>query len=90
MNKAGLIEKVADKVGITKREVGNVIDATTEAIGKALSRGEKITLVSFGTFQLIERKARRGRNPQTGEIIQIPAKRAVKFRAGKGLKEKIG
>ena len=90
MNRAGLIEEVEDKVEITEREVGNVIDATMEVIRKALSEGEKTTLVGFGTFWVLNRKARRGRNPRTGEIIQIPAKKVPKFRAGKNLKEVVG
>jgi len=90
MNKKELVNEVSGKVGITKKEVGNVIDVTTEAIRKALSKGGKVTLVGFGTFQVIERKARRGRNPQTGEEIQIPAKKVPKFRAGKKLKEVVG
>jgi len=90
MNRAGLIEEVEDKVEITEREVGNVIDATMEVIRKALSKGEKTTLVGFGTFWVLNRKARRGRNPRTGEIIQIPAKKVPKFRAGKNLKEVVG
>jgi len=89
MNKAELISEVSEKVGITKKEIGNIVDAIMEAIKKALSRGEKVTLVGFGTFQVMERKARRGRNPQTGEEIQIPAKKVSKFRAGKGLREKV-
>ena len=89
MNKRELIDEVSEKVGITKKEIGNIVDAIMEAIKKALSRGEKVTLFGFGTFQLIERKARRGRNPRTGEIIQIPAKRAVKFRAGKVLRKAV-
>ena len=89
MNKAELISEVSEKVGITKKEIGNIVDATMEAIRKALSKGEKVTLVGFGTFQIIERKARRGRNPQTGEELQIPAKKVPKFRAGKALREKV-
>jgi DNA-binding protein HU-beta len=90
MNKAGLIDEVADKVGITKKEIGSVIDAVIESISKALEKREKVTLVGFGTFQIMERKPRRGRNPQTGQVIQIPAKNVAKFKAGKGLKEKVG
>jgi len=90
MNKAELIEEVANNVGITKKETGNIIDATVETITNTLSKGEKVTLVGFGTFQIMERKARRGMNPQTREAIQIPAKKVPKFRAGKNLREKIG
>jgi len=90
MNKAELIEEVANNVGITKKETGNIIDATVETITNTLSKGEKVTLVGFGIFQIMERKARRGMNPQTREAIQIPAKKVPKFRAGKNLREKIG
>lgn len=89
MNKKELINEVSGKVEITKKEVGNIVDAATEVIRKALSKGERVTLVGFGTFQVMERKARRGRNPQTGEELQIPAKKVSKFRAGKKLKEVV-
>jgi len=89
MNKAQLIEEVSDKIGLTKKETGNVVDAVTETITDTLSKGEKVTLVGFGTFQVMERKARTGRNPQTGETIQIPAKKVPKFVPGKGLREKV-
>ena len=89
MNKAELISEVSEKVGITKKEVGNILDATTEVIRETLSKGGKVTLVGFGTFWVLNRKARRGRNPQTGEEIQIPAKKRPKFRAGKKLREAV-
>ena len=89
MNKAGLIEEVANKVGLTKKEVGNIIDTTVETIKNRLSKEEKVTLVGFGTFQVFQRKARRGVNPRTREAIWIPAKKVPKFRAGKGLREKV-
>jgi len=72
-----------------KKETQNVINAVTETIGDTLSRGEKVTLVGFGTFQAANRKARRGVNPQTRESIQIPAKKVPKFAPGKGLREKV-
>ncbi|GAI89151.1 unnamed protein product [marine sediment metagenome] len=90
MNKAELVEEVSGKTGPTKKETQNVIDVLTETIGDTLSRGEKVRLVGFGTFQVASRKARRGVNPQTREAIQIPAKRVAKFLPGKTLKEKIG
>ena len=90
MNKRELIVQVADKVGITQKNARNVVDAVTDAIKKALSKGEKVTLVDFGTFQVLNRKARRGRNPQTGERIQIPTKKVPKFKAGKKLRETVG
>ncbi len=89
MNKAELTEEVSDKIGLTKKETQNVIDAMTETIGDTLSRGEKVTLVGFGTFRVRQRKARTGRNPQTGATIQIPAKKVPNFTAGKGLREKV-
>ena len=85
MNKAELIEEVSGKTGLTKKKTGNAVDALTETITNTLSKGEKVTLVGFGTFQVMERKARRGVNPQTGGTIQIPAKKVPKFRPGKGL-----
>jgi len=89
MNKAELVEEVSGKTGLTKKETQNVINAVTETIGDTLSRGEKVTLVGFGTFQAANRKARRGVNPQTRESIQIPAKKVPKFVPGKGLREKV-
>jgi len=89
MNKAELVEVVSDKTGLTKKDVRNVVDALTETIADALSMDEKVTLVGFGTFQVMERKARRGVNPQTGEEIQIPAKKVPRFRAGKDFREKV-
>lgn len=89
MNKAELVDEISGKVGLTKKETQNVIDALTETVGDALSRGEKVSLVDFGTFRVIHKEARRGVNPQTGEELQIPAKKVPKFRAGKGLREKV-
>ncbi|TET10550.1 HU family DNA-binding protein [Candidatus Aerophobetes bacterium] len=89
MNKAQLVEKVADEVGLTKKDTRKVVDAVTQTITEALSGGEKITLVNFGTFRVRNRKSRKGRNPQTGEKIQIPAKKVVKFEIGKGLREVV-
>jgi len=89
MNKAELVEEVAGKVGLTKKEAGNVIDAITSTITDSLAREEKVTLVGFGTFQVAKRKARRGVNPQTRESINIPAKKVPKFVPGKSLREKV-
>jgi len=88
MNKAELVEEVAGKVGLTKKEAGNVVDAITSTITDSLAKEEKVTLVGFGTFQVMERKARRGVNPRTRESIQIPAKKVPKFKPGKGLRER--
>jgi len=90
MNKAELAEEVSGEIGLSKRETQKVIDAIVGAIGDTLAAGEKVTLVGFGTFGVRQRKARTGRNPQTGATLQIPAKRVVKFLPGKTLKEKIG
>ncbi len=88
MNKAELVEEVAGKVGLTKKETNNVVDAITSAITDTLAMNERVTLVGFGTFQVMERKARKGVNPQTRGTIQIPAKKVPKFKPGKELREK--
>ena len=89
MNKAELVEKVAGEVGLTKKDVNNVVDAVTSAITDSLAGGEKVTLVGFGTFQVQKRKARQGVNPQTGQKISIPAKDVPKFKPGRSLKEAV-
>ena len=89
MNKTELISEIAGEVGLTKRVVGRVINATIEVIADTLFDGDKVTLVGFGTFQVRERKAKKGRNPQTGGELQISAKRVPKFVPGKRLREKI-
>jgi len=89
MNKAELVEAVSDKTGITKKQAGNVIDAITDTVKETLSKGERITLVDFGTFQVRQRKAREGRNPRTGKKLEIPAKKVPKFKAGKKLREAV-
>jgi len=89
MNKAELVEQVANQTGLTKKISREAVDAITSVINDVLVREEKVTLVGFGTFEVVERKARRGRNPQTGQTIQIPAKRVPKFKPGKGLRERV-
>jgi len=89
MNKAELVEEVAAEVGLTKKDVNNVLDAMTSAITDYLARGEKITLVGFGTFLVQSRKARQGVNPQTGDKIEIAAKDVPKFRPGRALREAV-
>ena len=89
MNKAELIEQVASQTGLAKRTSGKAVDAVVSAMSDCLAKGEKVTLVGFGTFRVKSRKARRGVNPQTGESIQIPAKKVPKFSAGKALREKV-
>src|SRR5690606_3308405 len=89
MNKSELIERVAAATGKTKKEAGQVVDAVLETISEALKRGEKVSLVGFGNFEVRERSARTGRNPQTGETIQIEASRVPAFKPGKQLKEAV-
>ncbi len=90
MNKAELIAAVAEKAGFAKKDAEKAVTAVFAAIEEALARGDKVQLVGFGTFEVRERAARTGRNPQTGEEIQIAATRVPAFRAGKALKEAIG
>ena len=89
MTKADLISKVANEAKITKAAAAQAVDAITETITKDLKKGGKITLTGFGTFSVANRKARTGRNPQTGQQIQIPASKTAKFTAGKVLKEAV-
>ena len=89
VNKAELITAVAEKADLTKRDVETVVNAITEVIEEALARGEKVSLVGFGTFEIRDRAARMGRNPQTKQEIKIPATRVPAFRAGKSLKDRI-
>jgi nucleoid DNA-binding protein len=88
MNKAQLIDEVA-KVTCTKKEAEMALDATFAAIQKALKKGATVTLVGFGTFRVSKRKARTGRNPQTGAALKIAAKKVPVFKAGKGLKDAV-
>ncbi|MGB9792525.1 MAG: HU family DNA-binding protein [Thermacetogeniaceae bacterium] len=89
MNKAELISAVAEKAELTKKDAERAVNAVFEAIEEALAAGEKVQLVGFGTFEVRSRAARTGRNPQTGEEIQIAATNVPAFRAGKALKEAI-
>ncbi len=88
MNKAELIEAVA-KITCTKAEAGNAVNAVFDNIAKALKKGDSVTLVGFGTFSVKKRKARIGRNPQTGKEIKIAAKKVPAFKPGKELKETV-
>ena len=89
MNKAELTARVARDTRMTKVRAARVIDSLLEHVMKTLKRGERASLVGFGTFTVTRRKARTGRNPQTGAPIQIPARRVVRFTAGKSLKAEI-
>lgn len=87
MNKGQLVEQIAKGAGISKAAAERALNAFMDAVMDAVSSGDKVTLVGFGTFYVTERKARTGRNPQTGKKIKIPAKKVVKFKAGSKLSE---
>lgn len=89
MNKAELTEAVAEQTSLSKSDAGRAVDAVFSAVQSALINSESVSLIGFGTFSLSDRAARTGRNPRTGETIQIKASRAVKFKAGKALKDKV-
>ena len=89
MNKAELIEAVADATDTSKAEASRTFDAVLDSIAGAFSNGDSVQLVGFGTFNVRERAARMGRNPATGETIQIAASKGVGFKAGKSLKDSL-
>jgi DNA-binding protein HU-beta len=90
MNKAELIEKIAKDAGMNKVQANAAIDSFTDSVVGALKKGDKVTLVGFGTFSVTARAARNGRNPQTGATIKIKARKVPKFKAGKDFAAKIG
>ncbi len=89
MTKAELVAKIASEGGITKSQADKAVAGFVSAVSGALSGGDKVTLVGFGTFSVVTRSQREGRNPRTGEKIKIPASKAVKFKTGKTLNEKV-
>ena len=89
MNKTELVAAMAEHADMTKKDVEKALTAFTEVVAKELRKGEKIQLVGFGTFEVTERAAREGRNPQTGETMTIAASKAPKFKAGKALKDLV-
>ncbi len=89
MNKSELVAKVAAEAGVTQADANRVLDAITNTIGETLKTGENVALVGFGTFQVTKKAARSGRNPATGATIQIAARNAPVFKAGKTLKDKV-
>ncbi|MFB3062394.1 MAG: HU family DNA-binding protein [Candidatus Binatia bacterium] len=89
MTKADLIESATSKAGVPRPGVEDIINQVFDGIVAALKNGDKVNISGFGTFSVSHRKARTGRNPKTGEAIQIAASRAAKFKAGKGLKESL-
>lgn len=89
MNKSELINAISEESGLTKADAGRALDATLTSVTNALKGGDSISLIGFGTFAVKERSARTGRNPQTGETIQIKASKIPSFKAGKTLKDSV-
>ena len=89
MSKQQLVEMIAEKAGLTKADAARAIDATFDAITESLKKGEKLTLLGFGTFSVSRREGRTGRNPQTGATVEIPARNVVSFKAGTQLKKSV-
>jgi DNA-binding protein HU-beta len=89
MNKTDLVNQIAKKTGLTKSKSNEVIDAFVSSVTESLTEGEKVTLVGFGTFTTSKREARKGRNPKTGEVINIPSKTVARFKAGSELSKNV-
>jgi len=89
MNKSELVSVIAEESGLTKADAAKALDATVKAITQALSNGDQVAIIGFGTFKVGDRAARTGRNPQTGATMEIPAAKVPKFTAGKALKEAV-
>ena len=89
MSKQQLVEMIAEKASLTKADAARALDATMESVTEALKKGEKVSLVGFGTFATSKREAREGRNPRTGETVKIAARPAVTFKAGSKLKDAV-
>ncbi len=89
MNKTDLVNAIAKETGLSKVKSGEALDAFVTAVSESLKKGDKVTLVGFGTFTTSKREARKGRNPKTGEVINIPGKRVAKFKAGSELSKSV-
>ena len=89
MNRSELISSIADKTGLSKKDSEKALVAFIESVEEELQKGEKVQLIGFGTFEISERAARTGKNPQTGEAIKIPASKSPKFKAGKAFKDLV-
>ena len=89
MNKTEFVDAVAEKADVQKSDAAKIVDSMVDVIGDALKKGDQITLIGFGTFLVSKREARKGRNPRTGEEIQIAASNVPRFKPGKALKESI-
>ena len=89
MNKTELVAAMAEKTELSKKDAEKALKAFTDVVAEELTKGEKIQLVGFGTFEVVDRPAREGRNPKTGETMKIAASKAPKFKAGKALKDAV-
>ena len=89
MNKTELVAAMAEKTELSKKDAEKALKAFTDVVAEELTKGEKIQLVGFGTFEVVDRPAREGRNPKTGETMKIAASKAPKFKAGKALKDML-
>ncbi|MDA3808660.1 MAG: HU family DNA-binding protein [Thiomicrorhabdus sp.] len=89
MNKFELVSSIAETAGLTKADAAKALDATVASITGAMTKGDSVAIIGFGTFKVGDRAARTGRNPQTGAEMQIPAARVPKFTAGKALKDSV-
>jgi len=89
MNKGSLVDAVAGKSGLTKKDAATAVDAVFSSVQDALAKGDKVQLIGFGSFEVRNRAARKGRNPQTKETITIPASKTPAFKAGKALKDAV-
>ncbi|MCM1181382.1 MAG: HU family DNA-binding protein [Clostridium sp.] len=89
MNKTELVVAMAEKTELSKKDAEKALKAFTDVVAEELAKGEKIQLVGFGTFEVVDRPAREGRNPKTGESMKIAASKAPKFKAGKALKDVV-
>jgi DNA-binding protein HU-beta len=89
MNKEDVVKSVSEEAGISKKAAGDALNAVIECISSTLEKGDSFSLVGFGGFRVVERSAREGRNPKTGEKMHIPASKSVKFTPSKALKERV-
>jgi len=89
VNKSELVDKVAEKADLSKASAGRAVDAIVESVAESLQEGDSVTLIGFGTFSVRERAGRAGRNPRTGEVLEIQASKTVGFKPGKTLKERL-
>jgi DNA-binding protein HU-beta len=89
MNKGELVNAMAERMGMTRAQAGEALDAAIETITEALKKGDEVKIVGFGSFVVTQRAAGEARNPRTGEKVKVPASKAPKFRAGAGLKEAV-